>query len=87
MAASEGWEQALTEKEQEGKFWGLVDYAICTSVRKNSTAASNCIGCGKCEKHCPQSLPIRQHLADAKKELEVPIYKLARKIITWFTHF
>ena len=21
VAASEGWEQALTEKEQEGKFW------------------------------------------------------------------
>ena len=78
---------AYNRRYQEGKFWGLVDYAICTAVRKNSTAASNCIGCGKCEKHCPQSLPIRQHLADAKKELEVPIYKLGRKIITWFTHF
>ena len=72
---------------QEGKFWGLKEYFMCTATRKNSTAASNCIGCGKCEKHCPQALPIRQHLKDAQKELEIPIYKLARKLVTRFTKF
>ena len=30
--------------------------------------ASNCIKCGKCESHCPQSIPIRQEL-DVVKEL------------------
>ncbi len=78
---------AYNRRFQEGKFWALVDYAMCTAVRKNSTAASNCVGCGKCEKHCPQSLPIRSYLKDAQKELETPIYKLGRKIVTWFTHF
>ncbi len=78
---------AYNRSVQEGKFWGLVDYAMCTAVRKNSTAASNCVGCGKCEKHCPQGLPIRQHLQAAQKELEVPIYRIARKIITKFTKF
>ncbi len=72
---------------QEGKFRGLKDYFMCTAARKNSSAASNCIGCGKCERHCPQGLPIRQHLQDAQKVLEPPVYKLARKIVTWFTHF
>ena len=72
---------------QEGKFWGLKEYFMCTAARKNTAAASSCIGCGKCEKHCPQSLPIRKHLQDAQKELEIPIYKLGRKLVTWFTHF
>ena len=78
---------AYNRRFQEGKFWALKEYAMCTAARKTSTAASNCIGCGKCEKHCPQGIQIRKHLQDAKKELEGPAYKLFRKLITWFTHF
>ena len=62
------------------EFWALVDYGICTALRKESTAASNCVGCGACEKHCPQHIEIRKHLKDASKELEVPVYKLLRKV-------
>ena len=72
---------------QEGRFAGIKEYFMCTAARKESTAASNCIGCGKCEKHCPQSLPIRSHLQDAQKELEISVYKIGRKLVTWFTHF
>lgn len=32
--------------------------------------ASSCIGCGKCEKICPQHLPIRKLLADVAKNFE-----------------
>lgn len=32
--------------------------------------ASECIGCGKCEKSCPQHLPIRTLLKDVAKEFE-----------------
>ncbi len=32
--------------------------------------ASLCRDCGKCEKHCPQSLPIRQHLRAVSRDLE-----------------
>ena len=71
---------AYNRRYSEGKFWALVDYAICTALRKNSSAASNCIQCGKCEKHCPQHIEIRKHLKDASRELEVPIYKVVRKI-------
>jgi len=72
---------AYNRRHTEGKGRALVEYAMCTAFRKTSTAASNCVGCGKCEQHCPQHLPIREHLMQAQKELEPPIYKLARKVV------
>ena len=67
----------------ESKISGIREYFMCTTFRKNSTGASNCIGCGKCEKHCPQGLPIRKHLQDAKKELEFPGYGFFKKVAGW----
>ena len=64
----------------ESKFWGFVEYIMCTALRKNSTAASACIGCGKCEQHCPQGIAIRQELGNAVKVLEGPLYKLIYKL-------
>lgn len=72
---------------QEGKFWGLKDYVMCTTLRKNPTAASNCVQCGKCEKHCPQHIPIRAELQAARKELENPIYHVFRTVVGWFVKF
>lgn len=60
------------------------EYLMCTALRRTSSAASNCVECGKCEKHCPQQIEIRKELKNAKKKLETPIYKFARRIITWF---
>ncbi len=65
----------------EGKFAGLKEHFMCTAARKVSSAAYNCIGCGKCESHCPQRISIRQQLKNASKELEVPVYRIARKIV------
>jgi predicted aldo/keto reductase-like oxidoreductase len=78
---------AYNRRYQEGRFWGFIDYLICTMLRKNSTAASNCVGCGKCEKHCPQNIPIRQKLQEAQKELEGPLYRFIRKILGKFAKF
>jgi len=72
---------AYNRSASEGRFSALKEYTMCTAMRRQSSAASNCIGCGKCESHCPQSLPIRQHLSEAAKTLEGPIYKAARFFI------
>jgi len=71
----------------EDKRGAFMEYLKCTTLRKNATAASNCIGCGKCEKHCPQGIAIRKELQEAQKALETPIYKLCRKVVGWFAHF
>ena len=68
----------------ESKLHGIKEYFMCTAFRKNVTGVSNCVGCGKCEQHCPQGLPIRQYLRDAKKELEIPGYGLVKKAAGWF---
>ncbi len=75
---------AYNTRYAEGKFHALSDYVKCTLMRKTSTAASNCIGCGKCEKHCPQGISIREELKKASKELEGPAYRIARKLVKWY---
>ncbi|MBR4991046.1 MAG: aldo/keto reductase [Oscillospiraceae bacterium] len=71
----------------ENKFSGFREYLMCTALRKNTASASQCIGCGKCEKHCPQGISIRQMLKEASKDLESPVYKIAKKGAAWFVHF
>ena len=71
----------------DSKFVGLKEYFMCTTLRKNSAAASQCIGCGKCEKHCPQGIPIREKLQESKKKLEGPVYKIARKVGSWIMKY
>ena len=78
---------AYNRYHAESKAGAKKDYIKCTLFRKNPTVAGNCIGCGKCEKHCPQHLPIRQHLQEAKKELEGPLYRLVRRVVSLFVHF
>ncbi len=71
----------------ENKFGAFKEYLKCTTLRKNSTAASNCIGCGKCEQHCPQGLAIRKELQQVQKDLETPVYQICSKAVKWFAHF
>ncbi|NCB50874.1 MAG: 4Fe-4S dicluster domain-containing protein [Clostridia bacterium] len=46
------------------------DYYYNQVHTKNNGKASDCIKCGKCEKACPQHLPIRELLADVADEFE-----------------
>ncbi len=71
----------------ENRFNGFREYLMCTALRKNPAAASQCIGCGKCEQHCPQSISIREMLKQAQRDLENPAYKVIKKAAPWFVHF
>ena len=71
----------------ESKFSGFREYFMCTLVRKHHTSASNCIGCGKCEQHCPQGIQIRKELENARKDLEGPLYRIIKKLVEKFKVF
>ncbi|MBR6296304.1 MAG: aldo/keto reductase [Treponema sp.] len=53
----------------ESKVSGMKDYFQTVLLRKDSVFASACVGCGKCEKHCPQNIPIRDMLKNADRAL------------------
>jgi hypothetical protein len=50
-------------------------------LSKKPAYASVCMECGRCEKHCPQSIQIRQELKQVSKEMEGTLLKHAVKII------
>ena len=75
---------AYNRLASEGKFAGIKEHFMCSAARQDSTAAYNCIGCGKCEKHCPQGIEIRKELKNVQKSLEGPAYRIARKVVELF---
>ena len=62
------------------------EFARNVAMQKDAGVASKCVGCGKCELHCPQSIPIREKLKEADRALRPLPYRIgirvARKIMS-----
>ena len=69
----------------ERKSSGRWQYFQTVAMTKEPAFASQCIGCGKCESHGPQGIPIRKKLKEADKALRPLPYRtviaLARRFI------
>ena len=68
------------ESPSQGRF----QYAQTVGLTKEPAFASQCIQCGKCEKHCPQGLPIREKLKEADKALRPLPYRIGINIVRKF---
>ena len=65
----------------DSRFAGLREYFMCTALRRESTSPSRCVGCGKCEAHCPQHIAIREQLKKARRTLGGPLVELAGRVV------
>ncbi len=69
----------------DGKFSGRWSFYQAMALRKEPGFATQCIGCGKCESHCPQHLNIIEELKNADRALRPayvrPILHAASKFV------
>lgn len=70
-----------------GVFTGIKSYMMCTEFRKNVTSPKNCVGCKKCESHCPQHIEIIKELKNARRVLEFPLYNVVCSVIKKFMRY
>ena len=68
----------------EGKTDGRFQFAQTVGLTRQPAFATQCIGCGKCEKHCPQGIPIREKLKEADKALRPLPYKIGINVARAF---
>jgi len=68
----------------ESNWAGRFQYAQTVGLREKPAFASQCIECGKCEKHCPQSIPIREKLKEADRALRPLPYRIAIAVARWY---
>ena len=68
----------------DGKNGARIKFIQAVGLTRQPPFASQCIGCGKCEKHCPQRIPIREKLREADKALRPFPWKIGINVVRAF---
>ncbi|MCD8361747.1 MAG: aldo/keto reductase [Lachnospiraceae bacterium] len=66
------------------KSQGMMQYYMSTLMSDKPSYAGLCKECGKCEKHCPQNLPIRENLKAVAREFEGVLFKATKSVAPLF---
>ena len=78
--------RCYNEMYTEKKGVGRREYAQVVALRKDPAFATQCVACGRCEKHCPQHLSIIEELKQADKELRPFYYRVYSTAARWFLY-
>lgn len=68
-----GWNHMYSEGKHEAR----MEYFRLVGLRKEPSVPKQCVGCGKCESHCPQGIEIRKKIKEAEREVFPWYYKIA----------
>lgn len=68
----------------ENKGAGRLEYMQIVALQKEMSDIGKCIGCGRCESHCPQHLEIRRELKTAGKKLQPWYFRIAVRLARLF---
>ena len=76
--------RCYNEMYTESKGDGRKEYWQTVSLRKERAFARQCVGCGKCESHCPQGIAIREQIRIADRELRPLPWRIAGDVARAF---
>ena len=68
----------------ESKSAARFEYAQTVGLKEEPAFATQCIECGKCEQHCPQSIPIREKIKEADRVVRPLPYRIGINIVRKF---
>ena len=76
--------RSYNEMYTEGKREARFKFAQTVGLTRVPPFATQCVGCGKCESHCPQGIQIREKLKEADRALRPLPYRVGINIARAF---
>ncbi len=67
--------RCYNESFTDGLLTAEKEYFMCAAMRPVPARASQCVQCGRCKSHCPQSIDIPAQLQKAAGKLENPVFR------------
>ena len=78
--------RCYNEMYTENKRTGRWEYVQVVGMRQEKSFPSQCIGCGRCERYCPQHISIIQELKNADKALRPLHYRIVNGVMRAYVY-